>query len=411
EKAKLLRYGEDILAVMDKDGTLEKLMELNETEIDDEIDDIIGSKTRIGYSLKTMGTFKNQIRVGYNCTVGCDTSTGIENEGAKIKDILGSGYLNGRKIEFFVFPFSYSNFSSYQMDVIFINGEEQLEPAIDNVDLLKTYIKRGYGIVEYVNLTAQNFNSPPKRNFQKEIFGVADTAPNPSGLCGGIRCNLTFSNRIDPTSKNFYIGKIFYGISMDVNTATGNTDWRTGTWKLWWREYGVNISRTGSDFDKVQIDTDRDGLFDDEVKYQEGDTFSLDGFNFRVDKIKEDGYVVWFDPLPEYKIINFAYGDVANFEESSEQVVMNTSLRQTAVILNQSNENYGRAVWVSRGSDDPEDDIRAIVKSAVLWAAGEGWWNLPRSFSEERVNVRYFFSGGQEVYEPYEVILTLWYLY
>lgn len=94
---------------------------------------------------------------------------------------------------------------------------------------------------------------------------------------------------------------------------------------------------------------------------------------------------------------------VAPHDGNNDRVVAGVSGNRNGLIIREY--EGGRPVWISEGSGD---DHRGLLKSAIIWAAGEDWNLLPRSVSARQVRVSYYVVQGEEFLEPYWIELTLW---
>lgn len=389
DKAKLTVTGEDLLGVLDEENYLENIMEKDTKTIISHIDSLLGADSNIiSFNLKSVGAYKNEIRVGCNCS---------EGEWVKLKSILTPIYFNGRMINFTVFSFNYKNLPYLDMDVIFLTGLEDVRKLENNPEYflrVKQKIKKGVGIVEYSNLRPVDISVTEK--VQKEIFGIHSSG-NPSG-------KLTFKNREDPKKLNYGIGKLFYGVDTDVELEEN----RKGDWILWNTNYPVRTRDADNDGSyEVDVSNNTDPIYEYK-SLEEGDEFEINNIQFSVEKVLKNGYRVLFNVLEEYKFEDFVSGETAQpLNNEVDRIALQSSGGQPGIIVNRTREN-GRTVWVSEGNGD---DIRGLVKTSVLWASRRGWWNLLRTVSGEKVTKRYFVSQGEEVYEPYKVLLELWYLY
>lgn len=407
-RTNLERMGEDILTSLHKSGELEKIMSYNRTEVrrlfegGENSEGVLGARSNfIQYNMKTEHAYKSRIWVGFNCT-GCDPA----QKKREIQKILKPVWLNGRFIRFHVFPFSWNNFTgaekNYKINVIFLKGDEQAEQAkncwgnSDCKDGLKNHLSRGNGIVEYADLGGID----PSSDFQSEVFGLAN------GSSGSE--NLTFANRANVSKPNYEPSKLFYGVGSSANTS-GMTN--TGKWTIWKTDYNVTVEDVSDGYNVTVSDGQ---TYCDNCKV--GENFSINNNEFVVEKVKEmesgiwsGQTLVWFRHLEEpekYKFVNFVGGkNVKPANDEWSRSVLNVTDSESGFIINESS---GRTAWVSQGRGD---DVKGLVQSAVIWSAERGKWNFLRSPGRGAVTARQYVVNSREIYEPYEVILTLWYIY
>lgn len=400
DKTILLTNGEDFISTSDslyngKESFVQDLMEKNKSEIYNQFGDIFGNRSKlINYGIQSIGPIKNEIRVGFNCTTpGCNTT--MKNY---LRDMLTPTYVNGRFIKFKIVPFSYDKFEMYDIDVIFLNDTEQVNQADSYFDKVKKFVEDGNGMILFMGSKNLATNWNANKDIYSKIFGV-----DVGNLGNG---DLTFNNPDDPTKPNYEIQKYFYGVGAYVDTSLSGK----GNLTVWNEEHSIkmNTSCTG-----VDVDTNITEPGYEETDLGEGDCFTMNfdskKFNFSVEKI---------DPTCNYVIFNFLRKpnlfEFDDFLESQkikpedgnmDRVVLSEGNGRNAVIVNQSS---GRAVWVHDGNGD---DIDALVKSSIMWAAEHKWWNVLRTVSGEQTKISYFVSQGNEFFEPYWVEMNMWYVY
>jgi len=404
DKVLLYTHGKDFISTADKinengESFVQNLMEKNKTEISNELWRIMGIESRkINYGIHTRGSIKNKIRVAFNCTT-CD----VTSEKIYIRSMLSPAYVNGRFVNFELFTFSYDDMDKYDIDVIVLTNndpnDDTITQAESHIDKIKNHLKNGGGIIEIVDS-----GSIANTNLQTDIFGI-------SAGSGGSGGNITFNNPDDPKKPNYEIQKYFYGVG--IYTELNSEE--KGNFTLWkgekYKTRGNNTGCLGSAYCKVDVDRNGNGIFEsNELGFEEGDIFSikhnLKNFNFSVDKIDKDGKYVSFNFLRDepYEFEDFTE-DKINTLGSSDRIILETSGGRPAGILNQTS---GRAVWIDAGNGD---DVGALVKSAVIWAAGKDWWNILKTISGEYEKVSYFVSQGEDFHEPYWIEFNVWYIY
>ena len=402
EKNTLINDGKDFASISDKipDGQesfMQNIMEKNRTEIINEFKDIIGNRSKtINYGMLTRGAIKNTIRVGFNCTsVGCNET--MKNY---LRNILRPTYVNGRLISFDIIDFSFNDLENYDIDVIFLNDTEQMNISDDYINQVKDFLSDGGGIVEFVSTkdVVQNWDNGHKQ-LQPDIFGVS---PGSGGGTG----DMVFKNHNNPRNPNYAIQKYFYGVGAYVEFNVSGY----GNLTLWEENHPVKIN---AGYASVDVDTDLSTPGFESTNLGEGDQFSIDynskTHSFSVEKI---------DDSCEYVIINFLREpNLYEFKEVSlnppitpndgneNRTVLECTGGRDALIIN---ENYGKAAWVVYGEGD---DFNALLKSSIMWAAEDKWWNILKTISGEQTKVSYFVSQGEEFNEPYWVEINLWYVY
>ncbi|MFB6088408.1 MAG: hypothetical protein ABEK36_01365 [Candidatus Aenigmatarchaeota archaeon] len=386
-RAKLTLTGKDMLQVLEEEGYLENIMNDNSSSVNDHVRTILGKdKNTIGFNIKSEGAYKKQIRVACNCT----TSERIE-----LQSILTPTYLNGRMMDFNVFGFNFEDLEDLDMDVIFLHENNDLT-AIEGgyISDLKRKINEGVGIVEFVNLTDPLISNT--EDTQKKIFGIESNSKT-SGT-------LAFRNKDNASKMNYKLSEMFTGVDSDVFLS----GIRREEWHIWNKKYNVSTWDSDGDGD-YEVNVSNDTLAGYEyVALEEGDKFTIDTTEFSVEKIMKDGTTVTFNMPKDYEFHNFVSGDAAYPTDNDlDRIALQSPDGKPAVIVNRT-RNKGRTVWISRGRGD---DVRGLVKAGVVWASRRGWWNILKSVSGEKIRVRRFVSQGDEVYEPYNVLMELWYLY
>ncbi|MFB6216281.1 MAG: hypothetical protein ABEJ72_04835, partial [Candidatus Aenigmatarchaeota archaeon] len=335
--------------------------------------------------------YKNRIRVGFNCTE-CDVRT----ERNRIRRMLKPPHLNGRTLKIQVFPFSWENMSKYSIDTIVLNGKDQTGLARDHRDMVERFLKSGGGLVEYSNLRSGDINS-----FRRDVFGLeaGDTSTE----------EIEFVNRENVTRMNYEPSKLFYGVASIVNVSGGPNTW-DGTWTLWNNRIDVRVEDVANGYTVTVNETSC-------VDCSVGDTFSLNGYNFTVERIGTVDSTVYGDQMmvwlrhenrpQEYSFNNFVDGpeDGDISAEVSRTVLSTEDGNEAAFVVS---KKFGRASWVSRGRGD---DVRSVLTTAVVWSSGEGWWNFLKSPGSKSVTVKRFVSKNGEIYKTYRVVMTLWSIY
>ncbi|QQG39779.1 MAG: hypothetical protein HYS81_05460 [Candidatus Aenigmatarchaeota archaeon] len=400
--ARLTVAGEDALATLngiyygsDNESFAQDILEENVTTVDATLQRVIGSQS-MGYGVRIVGSLKNEVRVGCNCT---------QDEANILEQSLTPANVNGRRIIFRVFPLEYERLGVLDFDVIVANGTAQADrlndfyvSSIGSREVVLNHLRKKHGIVEIADLSSTDLS----KAVQKDIFGLA------SGSGGG--GDIIFANAANTIKSNYAIGKYFYGVGFDMN-FTGVSE-RNFTL----RTYGHPVRKhlNGGAWNAVDIDLNRNGTYDhDEWNFGEGDAFdvSLDGtdYNLTVDKIDAANNFVHFNLIRgpgEYAFTDFVGSDpvaVAPHDGNNDRVVAGVSGNRNGLIIREY--EGGRPVWISEGSGD---DHRGLLKSAIIWAAGEDWNLLPRSVSARQVRVSYYVVQGEEFLEPYWIELTLW---
>ena len=404
DKVLLSAHGKDFISAADMinengESFVQNIMEKNKTEISNELWKIMGIESRkINYGIYTKNSIKNRVRVAFNCT-SCD----VTSEKIYIRNMLSPTYVNGRFINFDLFTFSYDEMEKYDIDVIVLtktgSGDDTIDQAELHIDKIKNYLKNGGGIIEIVNSS-----SIGNTNLQREVFGIFPST-------GGSTGNITFKNPDNPKKPNYEIQKYFYGVGIYTPIASDEK----GNLTLWInRKYEIRRNNTGcigSAYCKVDVDRNGNGVFEsDELGFEKGDTFTIEhnskNFYFSVDKIDENGKYVNFNFLREepYEFEDFTEYKIETLGSPNNIILENINGRPAGII----NQTTGRAIWIDEGRGD---DFNALVKSAVMWAAGKDWWNVLKTISGEYEKVSYFVSQGEDFHEPYWVELNIWYIY
>ncbi len=403
--ATTLIMGQDLAATLDRipDGSesfLQNLMEKNTTYLKDFIESKFTwiKNRRMNFGMKTVGSLKNEVRIGFNCT-SCDPNA----EKEKIESTLKKSIVNGREINFYVFPFSYDRLFSHgiYMDVLLIFGDKQRNGEIKNrKDDVKLLLEKGVGVVGFYNISSLEW-------IEREIFGL-------TAVGGPGNENMSFTPS-SPPNPNYDIQKYFYGVGVNGNFTYKWHESNETTITLWNNEYWFRRNDTNNDgsYDALDIDTNHDGAYELLGK-KEGEKFSIamggKNFWFEIEKIDPEGkyFTLNFEKNPPYEFSNFLSGSSVTSDKGGNFVVVETPSGEAGVVVNGTLNSKWRAVWVCGGKGD---DINALLKSSILWASKHEWWNVLRTVSGPYSKIPYFVSQGEEFHEPYWVEITLWHVY
>ena len=314
--------------------------------------------------------------------------------------------MNGRRIVFRIFPYDLEKWNNLDFDVIVVNNtavsrlNDFYNASKDRKETVLTHLRKGHGVVEIADLTTTDINQP----LQKEVFGLVSGAGS-----GG---NVNFQNTNNASKISYDITKYFYGVGADTNfsgVTQRNLTLRT-------LQHPVRKNESSGSWRAVDIDLNRNGSYDrDELDFTEGESFAttMDGntYSLGVDRIDVAGNAAHFNFLRtgEYNFSDFVGADpaaIAPSDGNADRIVASVSGGRNAVIIREF--EGGRTAWISHGGGD---DYRGLLKSSVLWAAGEGWNVLPRSVSARQVRVSSYVVQGEEFAEPYWIELTLWFLF
>lgn len=403
--AQLTVIGEDVLSTMagieygnDNESFAQDILEENLTTVDNQMRRILGT-TSVGYGIRISGSIKNEVRIGCNCT---------RDQANILEQTLTPAFVNGRRIVFRIFPFDYERLRSLDFDVIFVNSSEELSrlnafynSSRDNKEVVLNHLRRGRGFVVFMDLSSGDLD----QSFQGEVLGLA------GGSGGG--GNVNFANNNNVSRLNYKIGKYFYGVGADLN-FTGTTQ-KNLTMRSLGHLVRKNVS-TGT-WSGIDIDLDRNGTYDaGELNFSEGRGFNLtlDGtaYNLTINRIDNATDFVHFNVVRdpgEYNFSDFVGGDpvaVAPHDGNANRIVTSVSGGRNALIVREF--EGGRAAWMSSGTGD---DVRGLLKSSVIWSAGEGWNILPRSISGRQIRVSSYVVQGEDFAEPYWLEMTLWFLF
>lgn len=420
--------GQDLLATLDKfpdangESFLQNIMNRNTSSLKSAITEKFTwlKRKRMNYGIESLGTIKNEIRVGFNCTSGAGGgcyNDDEEDEREYLEKMLRPAYINGRYVYFRVFPFSYDQIDSismrsrYKMDVLLIRGENQRDDANGRVDEIKNNILAGgVGIVGYYYI--QNL-PPPQSRLELEVFGLK------MGAAPGGTEYMTFVNSDNVSRPNYGIQKYFYAIGVNENFTYKFSDHNETYVTLWEADYWIRRNDTNSDgdYDALDIDTNKDGNYD-ELGKPEGYVIEMNNtdtdilYNFTIEKIDPDGrfFILNFNRETSYVFENIGNRPLRPDKDNElEYVVLQSGNNKAAVIVNGTDNSIWRAVWIT--DESYGNDINALVKSSIMWASERKWWNILRIVSEEHTKISYFVSQGEEFHEPYWVELVLWYVY
>ncbi len=402
--------GQDLLSTLDRmpDGEsfLQNIMDKNETDLEEIIDGNFNwlKKMRVNYGIQSLGAVKKEIRVGFNCTPGDGSclNDNLDDETLLIESLLRPAYLNGRYIYFNVFPFSYENISRYKMDVLLVRGDKQRDEADSRVNSeIKYALDSGTGVVGFYNVSAVG-------PLEADVFGLV-----PSGAGGG---NLYFTNYGNPLDSSYDIQKYFYPVGLNENFTYKWVENEETEIVLWGESYDVRRNNTdcpGSDY--CRLDFDNDSIPGHEFPgKQEGDWFTIehngDIYNFTVEDIDPRGrfFIVDFERNVPYEFEAFADDSASVTSYRQENVVLNNSFGRAGLVVNGTGDSRWRAVWLAGGGGN---DVKALLKSSIIWASERSWWNIMRSVSREHTKISYFVSQGEDFHEPYWVEFSLWYIY
>ncbi|MFP4045793.1 MAG: hypothetical protein ACLFS3_01920 [Candidatus Aenigmatarchaeota archaeon] len=382
EEVRLRKTGNDILVSLEKSDQIQNISTYNQTEIGELFNGILGERTdSIQYNIKERNSYRESIRIGFNCT-SCDPDKFKES----LLDTFTPVWLNGRPIEFQIFEFDWDDFKGedtlarQEFDLVLINGSDQMDNV--NQTKLEKHISEGGGVIEYAEV--ENVNS----NLQQEIFGLDSTSEGSS--------DMVFTERNEPRKQNYEPGKIFYGTGSTVIASDEGDQWR-GTWTMRGNSYSVNVS-----LEPCTVDIgSHNGL-------EEGDNFTTGGYNFTLEKVRspESGYyenkvLVWIRHKNGYEFNDFSNQGITSLHENGT-VLENED--EAGMVVNEAN----RAAWIAPA---PGDDIEGLLQAAAIWATKGEQWQFQRSPGRKSVQASHFTARHGEIYEPYEVVINLWYIY
>lgn len=390
-QVKMEKTAEDVLLSLDKNGTLEHIMEYNRSNIQERVDSVIGHRAGLEYNIRTENAYKNKIRIGFNCTE-CD----VRDEQLKIERKLKPPYVNGREIDLQVFSFHWQNLTRYDIDVVLLNGKEQTSLARSHSSKVQRFLSGGNGIVEYSNLENNDLG-----NFRRDVFGLEDGQDSTD--------DIEFSNSQDVGKKNYEPYKLFYGVASVANVSGGPDTW-DGKWTVREEDLKVELEDVSEGYNISINQTTCDNCKVGETFQMDGNEFTIEGVGDTEDVIYGDQMLIWIrhEKQPQdYYFKNFVNGpEDGDIAANSSKTVLETSDGNEAAFV--INDDIGRSAWVSRGSGD---DVKAVLTSAVIWSAGEGWWNYLKSPGDDSVTVSHFVSKNGEMYKTHKVVMTMWNIY
>lgn len=396
--------GKDVLASLDKLGSLRKFIETNNfTEEGFGLEYYIRKMVprTVLYSVEFENIPKPDILIGCNCTQ--EQINKLKREIVVFQGFEGNATYKGRRINFTIFGENLSNLLTdinyKNLDVILLFTYQDLSPFSKEID---DYLDRGNSIVVVTDIHQDSVNS-----YFNELFGIRYSTGIPAD-------EKSFMNYHDSRNISRQLSGYFDSTTARINTTQqvfGDDFERSGSIYIQGSPYPISTY-----FDGVSSRVNYTGNL-----YSEGDVFQISGWNVSVDRI-DAVYAGDQWTYADISIIDRSYAFIItakpgfNNVTADENTVLATANGFSSLQANMhaSKNGNGRAVWIEN-YDTTNTDINQLLVSSILWSTS-GRYNLDEELGNSKPIPRYFekvsyvVSGNGE-FEPYSINLLLWYLF
>jgi len=408
----LRRLGESALGSLEREYGLENVVLREDPTIEDNMSELLhstGELANIRYGIRMENHYPRSITFGFNCTEGGCVDEDADKERQRLSEVFSepAAWMNSRYIEFEYERINYENFDEEMgeggVDVFIIRGEEQYTQARNHQEELIGFLEEGGGLLMFSN------------NTDSTIFGLGDGPEDGDGS--------GFKNRENASKPNYEPSKLFYGLGSLVNT--GSTEYQLpepyeGNWTISGEIFTVEIDRDTEKNITVKNSTDH-VLCED---CAEGEEFKLYGEKFDGEEvgirkiIKPDRgiyrrqNIVFFDNPRDFQFDHDTFAKEGSSTEGSMYEVLENGTPY--MVVNEPLE--GRTVWISETKDgsfgaDMPDDVQNLLRAGVLWAAPKNEVLRPVGSPDERtVDIKHMGYKNEEVFEPFKLTLSLWYM-
>ena len=403
-KTRLIIYGNDLFFALDEKG----INWFDSNEVSNSLNALL--PRNMEFDIKVKNAIKPVISLGCACPQDMlDT----------FREFLDDFELNGANTTFrieWIDP-SEPSFPVTLDLILFLN----MHIPDSKRNELEGYLKKDRGVVEISYLDTMTLGE----TIYKDIFnlGWVNEALGMEGT-GGLQ-------ETEPGKDNYNLRKYFHHVPYRVELSpdlppkgitsctdeyvSGNFTIRERNYKLW----VIDNSTYTCDL-ALYIDMNSNSWLNDsgEGPFTEGETLELDGYEFLVREIKWNYTELVFQDQ-EYRFQPAKMGETIYPRDNSSDKIF---LKRMDVLysdgrsvpLSTINPNVidgnGRVAWLSNTTAlDLKSDIKQLIKSLIIWAAGDEYWLVP---GREKVSPStfYFFKPlNQDMFQPIELILTLGY--
>jgi hypothetical protein len=355
DSAELFLRGRDVMFTVDSIG------KLHEYSFDSDSFNNFLTTVFSGTNLITWDATKEAVKTTIKVSCVCDNEQ-ID----ALNDWLLGFKVNGRPVEFII----------YQSDISSIVFSDALIIWGDDMDLssyrsqIEDFLASGGGAIEIMDFRAD------VGDVQQDIFGITN------GGGWGNDVNIV----VKPNAGNqltYQAYKLFYNQPYRIvaDTSSGTTaactqSNMTGTFTV----RGTPNQFWICDGTSVHFDTNGDGGGDTGALHA-GDTFTIDGFNFRVAYVESETQArISFDGSTDYEFVDFIRKTGIEIIRPSDDdysrsfVVRTGALPQKScgVVLN--NASGWRTVWMANFTEDGidvGDDLKHLLTSLLIWASNK----------------------------------------
>lgn len=392
-ESELRNIGNDVLTNLERKGKLNNLSYMEENEIETIIDDMLGEDSvKIQYEIEIRDSYRNDVGIGIVCK---DCESDINK-----KDLINPFQINNRWIDIELYMYDQDNITfdmddiKDESDVLLLYGDEGAEIAENETGQIEDYVEGGRGLVQYSNMTKDLYSQTEE--VQDELFGITDVNDSDTND------NIYFNNTEDPTRDNYEPYKLFEGVSIPIRFEEG-----TSSTNMTLRQNDYTVQVNDNNFDE-STDIDIEDV-DDQLNL--GDNFTLDGTEFKVSDINQfesgtfsDDGIIRLKPKENYHFHNFIYFNVSIANKNNK--VLNVNEKPVSVIHDKIN---GRTAWISKGDGN---DINTVLQSLVYWSADRGETIYhSETKDDEVVQVSRLASRSEEIFEPGEIVMDLWFTF
>lgn len=355
DSAELFLRGRDIVFTVDGIGKMHKYS-FNSNSFNDFLTTVFS-----GTNLITWDTTKEAVKATIKVSCVCDNEQ-IE----ALNDWFLDFKVNGRPVEFIVYQTDLSSIVFSDVLVIW-SGDTDLS---DYRPQIEDYLASGGGIVEIVDF------STDVGDVHRDIFGITN------GGGWGNDVNVVVKpdagNQLTYQAYKFFYNLPYLIVADSVGSAppTCTQSNMVGYFTI----RGLSNKFWICDGTSVYFDTNDDGE-EDTGALHAGDTFTIDGFDFRVDYIESETKArISFDASTNYEFVDFIREDGIEIIKPSDDdysrsfVVRTGALPEKAcgVVLN--NASGWHTAWMADFTEsglDVDDDLKHLLTSLLIWASNK----------------------------------------
>ncbi len=407
-RTRLILYGNDLFFSLDSKG----VDWLNKTQVNDSISRLLPGNLKFDLSVKN--AVKPQI------SLGCACPQGMVNV---FDEFLNDLEFNGVNTSFRLEWINSSDISfPITLDlVLFLD----MNIPDSKRNELEQYLDHDKGVIEISSLDANIIGYPIQRDILNLGYVQAGVQTN---------ADAGFQETM-PGRDNYKIRKYFSHLPFRIGLAPGTAPqgvtsctnryvsglftFRENSYRLWVTDNTTTIP--GSCDLALYIDMNGNSQLEPgEGPFMPGEGFELGGYSFLPREIKWDHTDIIFQEGPGYEFVFSGLGEtVYPRDNASEKVLLRRAdeLYGDGRGIPVSAINYyiingkGRAAWLSNSSvHELKSDTKQLIKSLIIWAAGEEYRILERGDKTSPVTLYFYKFLSRDMFQPIEISLTLGYM-